>query len=81
MGKDAAQMGEPRRAAGSGAGAGSVKPARSASWDAVRLLAAGAMSGAVTKTAIAPLERVKILQQLEVGGGGPGSPTARSAAG
>jgi hypothetical protein len=32
----------------------------------LRQLAAGGGAGAITKTAIAPLERIKILMQLEV---------------
>ena len=46
--------------------------------EAIRLLLAGAIAGCITKTATAPLERVKILQQLhslqspQSTGGNPG---------
>lgn len=34
-------------------------------WEEGRLMAAGALSGAITKTATAPLERAKILLQIQ----------------
>ena len=42
-----------------------AKPAGPSARDSLLTLAAGAVTGMVTKTAVAPLERVKVLFQLQ----------------